>query len=102
MLICENKNNEDENDENNEEEVDESYKKHKIKPAVIHDNINESNNLIPCEKNDNKITNMPKNTDDNKSNNNKDDTLNFDSFIPENDQLNENSIRFIPSEYKPK
>ena len=100
MLICENKNNEDENDENkdNEEEVDNNYKPHKVQPAIIHDNINE-NNKEKTE--DNKITTK---NDDKPDiiDNNKDDTLNFDSFIPENDQLNENSIRFTPSELKPK
>ncbi len=102
MLICENKNNEDENDENkdNEEEIDNNYKPHKVQPAIIHDNINENNNLIPKEKSEeNKITNK---NDDKPDDNNKDDTPHFDSFIPENDQLNENSIRFTPSELKPK
>ena len=104
LLICENKNNEDENDENkeNEEEVDNNYKPHKVQPAIIHDNINENNNLIPKEKTEeNKISTK---NDDKPDiiDNNKDDTLNFDSFIPENDQLNENSIRFTPSELKPK
>ena len=103
LLICENKNNDDENEENDEEEIEENYKNRKVKPAIIQDNVNESHNLITNEKNDIKKINTPKNIEENKSNdNNKDDTLNFDSFIPENDQLNENSIRFTPSEYKPK
>ena len=103
LLICENKNNDDENEENDEEEIEENNKNSKVKPAIIQDNVNESHNLITNEKNDIKKINTPKNIEENKSNdNNKDDTLNFESFIPENDQLNENSIRFTPSEYKPK
>jgi ABC-type multidrug transport system fused ATPase/permease subunit len=110
LLISENGSNKDNESENEiekekekEDEIEESYKipqiKPKPKPFMVNDNIIENNNN---NNEDEKIKTKKDDDKNNSENSKKDDTLNLDSFIPENDQLNENSIKFTPSEFKPK